>query len=137
MSAIYAFAKASLLGAAPAINLTTDTIKAALVTGAYTPNTAAGGDQYWSVVGANYAGTPQQITSPSVTGGVFNGAGVTYASVASGPAVSQIVLYKDTGVAATSPLVAVLTAGSGLPVTPNGSNISIAWDTGANKIFAL
>jgi len=27
--------------------------------------------------------------------------------------------------------------GSGLPVTPNGGNISIAWDNGVNKIFKL
>ena len=28
-------------------------------------------------------------------------------------------------------------SGSGLPVTPNGGNIIIAWDNGANKIFKL
>jgi NAD-dependent SIR2 family protein deacetylase len=27
--------------------------------------------------------------------------------------------------------------GSGLPVTPNGGNINITWDNGANKIFKL
>jgi len=27
--------------------------------------------------------------------------------------------------------------GSGLPVTPNGGNIIVAWDNGANKIFKL
>lgn len=27
--------------------------------------------------------------------------------------------------------------GSGLPVTPNGGNITVTWDTGANKIFKL
>jgi hypothetical protein len=137
MSAIYAFAKASMLGASPAINLTTGTIKAALVTASYTPNTASGGDQYWSVASANAVGTPQQITSPTVTGGVFNGAGVTYTSVAAGAAATQIVIYQDTGTTTTSPLIAVITAGTGLPVTPNGGNISITWDTGANKIFAL
>jgi hypothetical protein len=135
MSALYAFAKASLLGAAPAINLLTDTIRAALVTASYTPNTAAGGDQYWSVASANVVGTPQQITSPTVTGGVFNGAGVTYTAVPSGPAATQILIYKDTGTPSTSPLVALITGWGS--VTPNGGNIVITWDTGANKIFAL
>ena len=27
--------------------------------------------------------------------------------------------------------------GSGLPVTPNGGNIIVAWDNGVNKIFKL
>lgn len=135
MSAVYAAAKASFLGNTPSINLLSDTIRAALVTASYTPNPAT--DQYWSAANANVVGTPQQITSPSVAGGVFNGAGVTFASVAAGPAATQIVIFKDTGTPSTSPLVAVLTSGSGLPVTPNGGNITIAWDTGANKIFAL
>jgi hypothetical protein len=31
----------------------------------------------------------------------------------------------------------VVASGSGLPVTPNGGNISLAFDTGANRIFKL
>jgi hypothetical protein len=83
-------------------------------------------------------GTPQQLTSPSVTLGVFNAASpVTYTAV-SGSQVTQIVIYKDTGTGSTSPLIAnVNSAGATLPVTPNGGNITITWDSGANKIFAL
>ena len=142
MSAIYAFAKASFLGASPTINLSTagtgsPPVKAALVTGSYTPNTSSGGDQYWSSAVAFVVGTPQPITSTTVTGGVFNGAGVTYTSVTTGPAATQIVIFGDTGTNSSSPLIAVITSAGGLPVTPNGGNITIAWDTGANKIFAL
>ena len=39
--------------------------------------------------------------------------------------------------ASTSQLVAYIDTATGLPVTPNGGNIQIVWDTGANKIFAL
>jgi phage tail sheath gpL-like len=130
---VYSLYKQQILGAG-GINLTSDTIKVALITASYTPNYAT--DQYYSICSANVVGTPQQITSPSVTGGVFNGAGVTFSSV-SGSQVTQMVIYKDTGTASTSPLIANINVSTGLPVTPNGGNITISWDTGANKIFAL
>ena len=131
---VYSLYKQALLGAG-GINLLTDTIKAALVTAGYTPNYVT--DQFYSSVSASTVGTPQQLTSPSVTGGVFNAASpVTYTAV-SGSQVTQIVIYKDTGVAGTSPLIANVNVATGLPVTPNGGNITITWDAGANKIFAL
>jgi hypothetical protein len=34
-------------------------------------------------------------------------------------------------------LIAFIDAATNLPVTPNGGNINIAWDTGTNKIFKL
>lgn len=34
-------------------------------------------------------------------------------------------------------LIADIDTATGLPVTPNGGNITIAWDAGANKIFKL
>jgi hypothetical protein len=46
------------------------------------------------------------------------------------------VIYVDTGTAATSPLVAYIDTGvTGLPVTPNGGNITVTWN--ASGIFAL
>ena len=37
-------------------------------------------------------------------------------------------IYKDTGVAATSNLIALIDTGvTGLPFTPSGSNVSLAW----------
>lgn len=36
-----------------------------------------------------------------------------------------------------SPLIAYIDTATGLPVTPNGGDITIAWDSGANKIFKL
>jgi hypothetical protein len=133
-NALYTQYKQTLLGAG-GINLSSDTIKVALATAAYVANMAT--DQFFSAVGSNFVGTPQQITSPSITGGVFNGNGVTYTAV-TGSQATQLVIYKDTGSAATSPLICRDdTASSGLPVTPNGGNITITWDTGASKIFAL
>jgi hypothetical protein len=68
---------------------------------------------------------------------VFDADPVTFSSV-TGNTVEALVIYKDTGNAATSPLLAYIdTVSSGLPVTPNGGNIVVAWDSGSNKIFKL
>jgi hypothetical protein len=122
------------------INLTVDTIKVALVTAGYTANQTS--DQFYSTVvpASNVIGTPQQITTPTVTatagGATFNGAGVTFTAV-SGAQITQLVIYKDTGTATTSPLIANINVATGLPLTPNGSNVTVTWDSGTNKIFTL
>ncbi|CPS24116.1 Bacteriophage protein [Mycobacteroides abscessus] len=64
------------------------------------------------------------------------------AADASWPAVTglsgeAVVIFKDTGTAGTSRLIYYLDTASGLPVTPNGGDINIAWDNGANKIGRL
>ena len=46
-------------------------------------------------------------------------------------------LYRDTGVEATSALIAYIDTATGLPITPNGGDIIVNWDNGANKIFRL
>jgi hypothetical protein len=48
-----------------------------------------------------------------------------------------LVIYKDTGMASTSPLIAYIDTATGLPYTPSGGNIDVAWDNGSNKIFKL
>lgn len=123
----------SLLDSNPAIDFDTDTIKVAMVSAAYTPSAA---HQFLSSV-SGVVGTAQTLTSPTVSGGAFDAADVTFTAV-TGSQVVGLVIYKDTGVAGTSPLVAFIDqVASGLPVTPNGGNISIAWDNGTNKIFRL
>jgi hypothetical protein len=124
----------SLLDLNPSIDFDTDTIKVAMVTSAYTPSAA---HQFFSSV-TGVVGTPQTLTTPTVTAGVFDAADVTFTAVAAGSTVVGLVLYKDTGVAATSPLIAFIdSVASGLPVATNGGNIVIAWDNGANKILKV
>lgn len=124
----------SLLDANPAIDFDTDTIKVALVTSAYTPSAA---HQFFSSV-SGVVGTPQALTGVSVAAGVFDAGDATFTAVAGGSTVVGLVLYKDTGVAGTSPLIAFVdSVASGLPVATNGGNIVIAWDNGANKILKI
>lgn len=109
-------------------------VYAALVdTGAYTYNSAH--EFYSSLSGV--VGTDQEIgATKSYTNGVFDGADVTFPSV-SGATVEALVLYvRNAGANTTWRLVAFIDTGvTGLPVTPNGGNISVSWN--ASGIFAL
>jgi hypothetical protein len=132
-NAIYPKYKEVILGAATNTNLLTGTVKVALVdTGTYTYNSA---DEFLTSL-TGVVGTAQTIgATKSVTNGVFDGADVTYTAV-TGNSVEALVIYVDTGTAATSPLVAYIDTGvTGLPVTPNGGNITVTWN--ASGIFAL
>ncbi len=133
-NALYDKGRESFLSQNPAVDYDTDTIKVALVTAGYTANMST--DQYWSSASASVVGTPATLASKTVTAGVADAADVTFTAV-SGSAVTQLVIYKDTGSAATSPLIARIDTATGLPVTPNGGDITITWDNGANKIFKL
>jgi hypothetical protein len=48
-----------------------------------------------------------------------------------------VVIYKDTGVPGTSPLIAYIDTITGFPLVTNGGDITIQWDNGAYKIFSL
>jgi hypothetical protein len=117
-------------------NWLTDTVKAILVdAGSYTVNLST--HQYLSDVssGARVT-TPVTLTSKTTTSGAADAADVTFSAV-SGPSIEAIILYKDTGVEATSPLIAYIDTATGLPITPNGGDIIVTWDNGPNKIFKL
>lgn len=69
--------------------------------------------------------------------GVCDANDAIFSSV-TGDTCEALVIVKWTGNEATSALIAYLdTAVSGLPVTPNGGDITITWDNGANRIFKL
>ena len=138
-SRMYGLAKQSLLSQSPSIDLDTDTIKIALVGSGYAPNTATNGDQYYSVIGTHAQGTPQTLTSKSITGGVFDAADVTFTAVATNAnSITQLVIYKEGTAAASSPLICVIdSASAGLPINPNGGDITVSFDNGTNKIFRL
>jgi hypothetical protein len=131
-NAIYPLAKQSFLSQSPSIDLDTDTIKTALVAAGYTYSTS---HQYYSSVSSSVVGVSATLANKSITNGVFDADDVTFSSV-TGSAVTQIVIYKDTGTAASSPLIAFFDSPtSGLPITPNGGNITIAWSNDSSKIF--
>lgn len=131
-NAIYPLYKQALLDAAANVDLNDGTVKVALVdTGVYTYNAAH--EFLTSLTGT--VGTAQTINNTTVTNGLFDGDNVTFTAV-SGNSVEALVIYIDTGSSATSRLVAYIDTGvTGLPVTPNGGDITITWN--ASGIFQL
>ena len=118
------------------INWLTDTIKVLLVdAGSYTPNVSTHHFLADIQISSRIAG-PVTLTSKTTTGGAADAADVTFTSV-SGASIEMIVIYKDTGTEATSPLLAMIDTATGLPITPNGGDIIVTWDNGVNKIFRV
>jgi activator of HSP90 ATPase len=114
-------------------NTATDGPFVALVdTGTYTYNAAH--DFYNDLSGI--VGTDQRIVNPTVATGLFDGDNVTFSAV-SGATVEALVIYrKNAGANTTWRLVAYLDTGvTGLPVTPNGGDITVSWN--ASGIFQL
>ena len=108
---LFDFARQAFLEAQ--INWMTDTVKCILVdTGAYTPQT--GVHRFLSDISASarIAG-PATLTAKATTGGAADAADVTFAAV-SGASIEAIVIYKDTGSEATSPLLAYIDTATGL-----------------------
>ena len=132
-NALYGKGKEKLLSGS--INMSSDTIKVALMSSAYSPNLST--DEFWSGISANVLGTPQTLSSKTITLGVFSAANPTFAAVTSGSTASRLVIYKDTGLASSSPLLAVIDTITGFPLATNGGDITVDWDDGASKIFAL
>lgn len=132
-SALFPSYKALILGAG--LNLTSSLIKVALIKNTYTYNSA---HDFYDDVSANVAGTPQTLSGKTVTSGVFNNsAGHTFTAVTAGATVNALILYYDSTVAGTSSLIAYIDNAGTMSIATNGGDITVAWDTGANKIFAL
>lgn len=132
-NALYGKGKEKLL--AGSINFGSDTIKAALVSSAYSPSLST--DEFLTAISANVLNTAQTLASKTTTLGVVDAADVTFTAVSSGATAKAVVLYKDTGLASTSPLLAYIDTITGFPLATNGGDILIVWDAGAYKIFSL
>ena len=87
--------------------------------------------------GGTLVATSANLSSKTVTNGIADAADFTYTAVGAGSSCAALVGYQDTGVAGTSRLIFFIDSATGLPVTPNGGDISVAWDNGTNKIFKL
>lgn len=132
-NALYAKGKQAILNAE--INFPTDTIKVALVINTYAQNLAT--DEFYTSISAVVIGTPQTLATKTIVNGVLDAADVVFAAVAAGSTIEAVVIYKDTGVAGTSKLLAYIDVITSFPLATNGGNITVQWDNGALKIFSL
>lgn len=91
------------------------------------------------VVGSRVA-TSGAFASKTVLNGVADAGNVVLSNVTGDPSES-IDIYQHTGTESTSRLICNIDTATGLPVTPNGGNITVQWsDTGldgAGGIFKL
>ena len=129
----YAKGKEKILSAD--IDWVTDTIKVLLVKNTYPQNLAT--DEFLDDVEAYRLNTDQTLSGKSITNGVFDAADATWTAVTAGDTSEGVVIYKDTGSAATSPLLIYIDSITGFPLATNGGDITAAWDNGASKIFSL
>lgn len=129
-NALYPLYKQLILGAG--LNLTSLNIKVSLVdTGTYTYSAAH--DFFNDVSGV--VASSGNLASKTVTNGTFDAADITITGV-SGSTAEALVIWRDSGSAATSELIAYFDTGvTGLPLTPNGGDVTIQWN--ASGIFAL
>jgi hypothetical protein len=112
-------------------------LKLALVRG-YTANVST--HEFLSDVTGNggaIVATSAALSSKTTVGGVADAADVTFTAVPSGAACQHLVLYADTGTAATSPLIYVMDSITGLPYTPQGNDLVVTWDNTSTKIFRI
>ncbi len=133
-TALYDFGRESfLLGD---IDWVADDIRVILIDAAdYTVNLATHTHLDDIPSGARVAVTAA-LTSKTSAAGVADAADAVFSAV-TGDVSEALVIYKHTGTESTSILIAYIDNYVGLPVTPNGSNISLAFPNDANKIFKL
>lgn len=115
------------------LSLDTDNIKAVIVdTATYTYSAT---DEFLSVIGAGErVATSANLTGKTVVDGVFDSDDIIYTAVTGDPS-EAVVLYQDSGVDTTSRLIAYIDTATGLPVTPDGTNINL--NVNAAGWFAL
>lgn len=142
-NALYAKGREGFL--AGEIDFDTAVIKAALVSG-YTADLAT--HKFVSDVttaGGTLVATAT-LSPKTITDGTADAGDVTYSAVAAGDPIEHILVFQASAVtggadvAASAQRVIALydsSTGVALPVTPNGGDITVQWDSGANKMFTL
>ncbi len=127
-SALYPLGKKALLDAD--VDMLVDNLKLLLIDTADETYNAA--DQFHSnITGAGIVATSGNLAGKTTTSGVFDANDITITAV-TGDTVEAVVLYKDTGVSATSPLIAWFDVST---FTPNGSDVTVVFN--ASGLFAI
>ena len=150
-SFLYPSAKESFLGGTNVIDLLAGRLGVAIVSTNYTSSTShstmtnIGSANIFATAWVAGSQTHSASTNITITNGVLAGPNVTVSAVPGTNTANALVLFQQNATASTqvasssARLIAYIdSASSGLPiVNPNGANITIVWDSGANRIFAL
>lgn len=122
------------LGSSSVIDWDTDTIKGVLCDATYTPDVDV--DVFLSDIPSGARIVSATITGITIVDGRVKVSGtITFTPGVSGKVITQLVIYKDTGSAATSPLAVFFDSfTSGIPVT-TVSGTGIDFNFNASGIF--
>jgi hypothetical protein len=117
------------------VDFDTDNIDASLLDETDSGTITAANVDYDEVDGATVVATAD-VSVSGISGGVVSLTGaVTFSSV-TGDAADYLTVWKNSGTPATSPLIITWdSASTGLPVTPNGGDITATW--GSNTLVTL
>lgn len=125
------------------VGWTVPTIKVALVRG-YTFDAT---DKFVSDVtgaGGTLHATSSALASKTGTDGVANAAAVTFTTPSANANDHSVIVFQSSAVggggdvaASAQRLIAWIDTATGLPVQPNGANVTLTFDSGANRIFHL
>ena len=131
-NALYPKAKEAFLNGS--INMIANTITIALIdTGVYTYSTS---HQYRSDISNTAVISSSALANKTITNGVFDADDALFSSV-TGANCEALIIFSDSGVQGTSRLSAYIDSATGLPILPNGGDITVAFSSGSSKIFAL
>ena len=131
-NALYPKAKEAFLNGS--INMVANTITIALIdTGVYTYGTS---HQYRSDISNSAVISTTTLNNKTITNGVFDADDALFSSV-TGANCEALIIFSDSGVQGTSRLIAYIDSATGLPILPNGGDITVAFSSGSSRIFAL
>jgi hypothetical protein len=78
------------------------------------------------------------LASKTVTSGVFDADDATFSTVTGANCEALVIYHTDSqGGNTSSRLIAYVDTATGLPILPNGGDITVRFSSGASKIFAL
>lgn len=119
------------------------TIKVSLVR-AYTFNTAHKFVSDVTGAGGVLHATSAALAGKTTTNGVADANDFTYSAVATNANNHYLLVYQSSAVgggadvaASAQRVICYLDTGTNLPVVPNGGDVNIVFDNGANKIYVL
>lgn len=131
-NALYPKAKESFLKGE--IDVLTDTISISLIdTGEYTYSAS---HQFRSDINNAAVISTTNLSDKTALNGVFDAADATFSSV-TGANAEALIIFQNTGSNSTSRLIAYIDSATGLPILPNGGDITVAFSSGSNRIFSL
>ena len=133
-SALYNSYKQDLLDRALAIDYDTNAINCVLYDVGARAFTAADDFRLDIAAAEVDVAADADFATKTVTDGVADADDLTYTAV-SGVSIEALAIYRNVGTAATDDLIAFIDGFSA--VTPNGGDITVTWDSGANRIFAF